>query len=581
MTRLIAPGTVLQERYCLKRILGRGGFGRTYLAEDRTRFNELCVLKEYVPGQGEEAVLQKAKELFEREAQVLYKIRHPQIPQFRATFTEAGRIFLVQDFIEGKSYSTLLKARMAQKRVFAETEILQFLMQMLPVLKYIHEQGLIHRDISPDNIICRMRDRLPVLIDFGVVKQIGSHWQGGLNGDKATRVGKIGYSPSEQLQAGKVSPSSDLYALGVTAVVLMTGREPQELFDASSMTWRWHQWVPTLSPWFAPILNRMMSLKPNTRYQSATEIIQALRSVSQLIDQNAQSLGEETAIQRETLPSLNSLTEIGLARIPEPPPTLIKANSTKPGALSPSPIASLKPKTSTSEFQSLKHYLPLIGLGGGAIVVLLAGGMVLGSMMQSLQGRQQRKALYEESEGISLPSPRRSQSTPGNASTDAAINILEEEKRLDLSPGESIIEEGQLLPNQTVVYTLEMQSEQNLDIQISGLGVALSLRTPEGDTLADQAQQWQGTTPISGEYRLELVALNPETASTYQLSIQLSPQNSARSKQSSEQNSESEESAPPTIDESEGPSQESSPKESETPESNPETKVRVIHRPPR
>ncbi|MDX2244798.1 MAG: serine/threonine-protein kinase, partial [Leptolyngbyaceae cyanobacterium bins.302] len=269
-------GSILQNRYRILSILGQGGFGRTYLGEDQGRFNERCALKELTPAQGGEYALDKSKELFQREAQILYQIQHPQIPQFRATFEQDQRLFLVQDYVEGQTYRQLLDQRRAQGIAFSEVEVMQLLRQLLPVLAHIHSKGIIHRDIAPDNIILRRQDSKPVLIDFGVVKELATRFQTMTTGiAQATTVGKPGYAPSEQMQTGKAYPSSDLYSLAVTAVVLLSGREPQELFDDATMTWYWQRWV-TVNPGFAQVLNRMLSYRPGDRYQSVSEVVQAL-----------------------------------------------------------------------------------------------------------------------------------------------------------------------------------------------------------------------------------------------------------------------------------------------------------------
>ncbi len=241
MQTAIPTGTILQNRYRVLSILGQGGFGRTYLAEDQGRFNELCALKELLPPQDNAYALEKSKELFQREAQILYQIQHPQIPQFRATFEQDQRFFLMQDYVEGKTYRALLDERKTQGYVFSEAEVIQILQQVLPVLSYIHGKGIIHRDIAPDNIMLRQSDRLPVLIDFGVVKELATRIQSPDTVRQSTTVGKLGYAPTEQMQTGRAYPNSDLYALAVTAVVLLTGREPQELFDETTMTWRWQR----------------------------------------------------------------------------------------------------------------------------------------------------------------------------------------------------------------------------------------------------------------------------------------------------------------------------------------------------
>ncbi|WP_088892126.1 serine/threonine-protein kinase [Leptolyngbya ohadii] len=263
----ISAGTVLQNRYRVLSILGQGGFGRTYLAEDQGRFNERCALKEFIAPHGSDYTLSKSKELFQREAAILYQISHPQIPQFRATFEENARLFLVQDYVDGKTYRTLLNDRRTMGVAFSESEVLQLILNLLPVLAHIHGKGIIHRDIAPDNIILRQSDGLPVLIDFGVVKEIVTRVQALEQASETispTTVGKLGYAPIEQMQTGRAYPSSDLYALAVTAVVLLTGREPQELFDDRTLAWNWQPFA-TVTPGFAQVVNRMLSYRPGDR----------------------------------------------------------------------------------------------------------------------------------------------------------------------------------------------------------------------------------------------------------------------------------------------------------------------------
>lgn len=154
------PATTIANRYRIVRELGQGGFGCTYLVEDIHRFNERCVLKEFAPAsESSEILLTKAKELFVREAEVLYKLDHPQIPHFREWFMgpQDRSLCLVQDYVEGATYQALLRERVKQGQTYTESEIYRFLTQLLPVLDYIHRRGLIHRDISPDNLIQRQR----------------------------------------------------------------------------------------------------------------------------------------------------------------------------------------------------------------------------------------------------------------------------------------------------------------------------------------------------------------------------------------------------------------------------------------
>jgi serine/threonine protein kinase, bacterial len=283
----IYPGVILSDRYAIVRELGHGGFGRTYLAEDTNRFREPCVLKEFAPQLQEAEALQKAEELFEREAGVLYKLQHSQIPRFRELFrvTVQGKasLFLVQDYIEGQTYHALLEARRLQGYYFSEAEVTQLLLQILPVLGYIHASGVIHRDISPDNLIQRSTDGLPVLIDFGGVKRVAAVVASQFSEASypssqnrvPTRLGKAGYAPEEQMQSGAVFPHSDLYALAVTVLVLLTGKEPQDLIDSYNLTWNWRSEI-SLSPGLANVLDRMLARLPGDRYQSAYEVLQAL-----------------------------------------------------------------------------------------------------------------------------------------------------------------------------------------------------------------------------------------------------------------------------------------------------------------
>ncbi|TVQ16498.1 MAG: serine/threonine protein kinase [Leptolyngbya sp. DLM2.Bin15] len=283
---LVAPkrsaDKLLGQRYHIERELGQGGFGRAYLALDTYRFNEPCVLKEFAPlVQGDQA-LKKAQELFEREAGVLYELQHPQIPKFREMFRavdgESDRLFLVQDYVDGRTYRSLMNARRDEGRYFSELEVLQLMTQLLPVLDYIHKLGVIHRDIAPDNLMLRFDDQLPVLIDFGGVKQVAAIASQYYNPNHPvpalTRLGKVGYAPHEQMERGTASPDSDLHALAVTMLVLMTGEEPQDLFQGSVP---WTSKVD-LSPHLTQIFQRMLSPRPSDRYPSAQAVLQALQS---------------------------------------------------------------------------------------------------------------------------------------------------------------------------------------------------------------------------------------------------------------------------------------------------------------
>ena len=274
-------GTIINNRYLIQKVLGQGGLGRTYLAFDTHRFNEPCVLKEFAPLGSGKYELEKSRDLFKREAKILHHIAHPQIPKFLACFEGNKRLFLVQEFVNGKTYSALLQERQRNQMVFSEMEIVKWLLNLLPILEYIHSLGIIHRDISPDNIMQPDGKDLPVLIDFGVGKLTNTApLEYGQQGSvahsyvgKMSFVGKIGYAPREQISMGRCSPSSDIYALGVTALVMLTGKEPTALLDQYSLEWQWHKFVE-VSPQLTSILNQMTEERPLERYQSAQEVLQ-------------------------------------------------------------------------------------------------------------------------------------------------------------------------------------------------------------------------------------------------------------------------------------------------------------------
>ncbi|MBE9049876.1 protein kinase [Nostocales cyanobacterium LEGE 11386] len=279
----LGVGLVVDNRYRIIRQLGQGGFGRTYLAEDRNKSHQTCVLKEFAPQVQEQQDLQKAKELFEREASVLKTLQHPQIPRFHASLQvkigSKNFFFLVQDYIDGENFDQLLEQRQSQGKAFSEQEIITLLQQILPVLSYIHSRDVVHRDISPDNLIWRRSDYMPVLIDFGGVKQLPASqgfWFTKLAVNH-TLLGKKGYAPEEQLRQGKVFYNSDLYSLAVTALVLLTGKEPQKLYDSYQGIWYWGKEI-NVSIQLETVLKKMLAYKPSDRYERAEQILKDLPS---------------------------------------------------------------------------------------------------------------------------------------------------------------------------------------------------------------------------------------------------------------------------------------------------------------
>ncbi len=286
---------LLMEHYRGIKYLGEGGFGRTFVGIDQARRNTPCVIKQFLPlSQGTDA-LQKCVELFEQEAELLDKLgKYPQIPDLLAFFTQEGRLYLIQQFIEGDDLFTELH----QKFYFSEDEVKSFLIEMLPVLDFIHNKNVIHRDIKPENIIRRKRTLDPaiygkvsdlVLIDFGISKQVSATVITKLG----THIGTPGYSPPEQ-NRGIVKPASDIYSLGVTAIRLFTGVIPIEksggmkddIFDVNDLRWIWQEYLSNqkivVNKNFAQILDKMLADKISDRFQSASDVLAALTSSHQV-----------------------------------------------------------------------------------------------------------------------------------------------------------------------------------------------------------------------------------------------------------------------------------------------------------
>ncbi|MGJ5674201.1 MAG: protein kinase domain-containing protein [Nostochopsis sp.] len=282
---------ILVGRYLPTKLLGRGGFGAAFLARDRyTPGMRQCVVKQFQPAGNLSATqLLLAQDLFEREATVLEDIgsQHEQIPDLFAyfpvivsSFSQPGQqeqfFYLVQEYIDGQN----LEEELAQKGKFSEQEVLDMLQDILKILQFVHHKGIIHRDIKPSNIM-RHRNGKLYLLDFGAVKQVANAPLGGVH--SSTGIFSLGFAPPEQMSGGQVFPSTDLYALAVTILMLLTGeKDVTKLFDVYSNQWKWHEHV-SVSPLLANTLDRMLLPAVNQRFQSAQEVLDALNLTVQPI----------------------------------------------------------------------------------------------------------------------------------------------------------------------------------------------------------------------------------------------------------------------------------------------------------
>ncbi|BCL39565.1 hypothetical protein NSMS1_60120 [Nostoc sp. MS1] len=270
---------MLNERYQVIRTLGAGGFGETYLAEDTYMPSKRrCVVKQLRLIQNNPQIYQLAQERFQREAAILEALggSSDQIPALYAYFASNDQFYLVQEWIEGDT----LTARL-QQGLLSESAVQEILVNLLPILEYVHSQHIIHRDIKPDNIILRHRDGKPVLIDFGAVREaMGTVLNSQGHPTSSIVIGTPGYMPSEQA-AGRPVYSSDLYSLGLTAIYLLTGRQPQQLeIDSQTGEIMWRQYASHISQVLASVLDRAIAYHPRDRYPTARAMLNDLQTIS-------------------------------------------------------------------------------------------------------------------------------------------------------------------------------------------------------------------------------------------------------------------------------------------------------------
>lgn len=278
-------GKLLDHRYRVIRILATGGFGETYIAQDTKRpGNPICVVKHLKPANSEAKMFDTAKRLFQSEAETLEQLgNHDQVPRLLAYFDENQEFYLVQEFIEGHP----LGDELVPNQRWSESQVIELLVEVLDILKFVHGQGVIHRDIKPDNIIRRTSDKKLVLVDFGAVKQLrGAAGYAGRSPmftaphhSATVAIGTPGYMPTEQGQ-GKPRPNSDMYALGIIAIQALTGVAPVDFQeDPNTGETIWQHLVP-VSDALEAVLSKMVRYHFKDRFQSASEAIQALQPLS-------------------------------------------------------------------------------------------------------------------------------------------------------------------------------------------------------------------------------------------------------------------------------------------------------------
>ena len=269
-------GKLVAGHYRVIKALGSGGFGQTYLVEDiLLPGNPQCVLKHIKPYSTEPDILETARILFEKEAETLEILGvHNQIPKLLDSLEEDREFYLVQEFIPGYT----LNLELPKGLRWTESEIIETLIEVLEILEFVHSQGVIHRDIKPENLMRRAADKKIVLIDFGAIKQLQSQTSIRKQRLVTVSVGTLGYMPSEQIRRLPRS-SSDIYALGMIGIQALTGLFPRELEDdpdTGEILW---QHLTSVSSGLAVILTKMTRYHFKERYQTVTEVLQALREL--------------------------------------------------------------------------------------------------------------------------------------------------------------------------------------------------------------------------------------------------------------------------------------------------------------
>jgi eukaryotic-like serine/threonine-protein kinase len=274
-------GQTLRDKYqIIDRLSTQGGQATVYYAQDlSSSIDKIYIVKEFTPKYDDEFQFKVGKRLFKQEAKILQRLgSHSQISQIFDYFEELGQFFLVQEFIDGNNFQQELDL----KKRLTETEAIDFLKDILPVLEFVHQNNYIHRDIKPSNLIRNKVDRKIYLIDFGGVKEkiksenIDS--QG--NSNRTIAIGTPGYMPHEQWN-GQPEFCSDLYALGMVVIQALTGVYPNTLIRDENNKLVWRDRLPDnykFNSNFLNLIDKTICFNCRERYQSAEEILRDITS---------------------------------------------------------------------------------------------------------------------------------------------------------------------------------------------------------------------------------------------------------------------------------------------------------------
>ncbi|MDX2256818.1 MAG: serine/threonine-protein kinase [Pseudanabaenaceae cyanobacterium bins.39] len=468
------PAKVLDGRYKLIKQIGVGGFGHTFIARDMRRpGSPPCVVKQLKPASDDPHFIREARRLFSTEAETLEKLgRHDQIPQLLAYFEEEQQFFLVQEFIEGRSLHDELSSKKEadlseagslenidapnRDRQLGELEVIKILQDVLEVLEFVHSEGVIHRDIKPDNLIRRKQDQRIVLIDFGAVRamqDVNTKLTEDEQGQSrfTVTIGTPGYMPSEQC-AGRPNYSSDIYALGMVAIKALTGYAPTDLPNdpaTGEVVWRDKARV---SNGLAMVLTRMVRYHYTQRYQSVREVKQGIQTFATM-----------TEVERQATTSIRSTL---LTNSPTNGKGLPVAGQSTDRDRQPSRRVVAKPPSSNSGVFILFGGL-LLAMGGMAAVVLPA-----------LQNNS-KPALVVTQPPVAIVPPTDStpnQSQPQGQVVDQVVNIV---------PNQGMAEVSSNIAGKNLhTYRVQARAGQFLVANLTSNGAVMSVLNPQGNALA-------------------------------------------------------------------------------------------------